>query len=223
MVYDLGVLQVELDQLVVTFPALVPESIIIIGIAVEADVEPILVRRVPFILLDILERPETASNVVEHTVEDNADAVAVQAGANVGEIGIGAQSAVDAAEITGVVAVRVGLEEGREVDRVRTQCADMFDPVTDLADAALVYAVIDARCAAETDRINLIKYAFVCPHKTKTPFLQGNSGKLLVRLPGAFSISDSVPFVQSAQKKTAKPAKNLRDHTKKCLQTTARI
>ena len=155
MVYDLGVLQVELDQLVVTFPAFIPKSIIIIGVAVEANVEPVFIRRVPFILLDILERPEAAADVVEYTVEDNADAVAVQAGANVGEIGIGAQSAVDAAEITGVVAVRVGLEEGREVDRVCTQCADMFGPIADLADAALVYAVIDARCAAETNRIDL--------------------------------------------------------------------
>ena len=68
MMHDVGIAQVELYQLVVSFPALVPEAVVIVRIALERDVEPVLVGRVPFFLLYVPERPEAAADMVEHAV-----------------------------------------------------------------------------------------------------------------------------------------------------------
>ena len=112
---DLLVAQIQLDQLVVTFPALVPEAVVVVGIAVEIDVEPVLVRGVPLFLLNVLKCPEAASDMVEHAVEHDADAFVVQDAAHFGKLFIGAEAAVDFSEIAGVVAVAVGFKDGGEI------------------------------------------------------------------------------------------------------------
>ena len=70
-----GILQVELHKLKMAFPALIPKAIAIAGVAVKANVEPILIRRVPLALLHVAEGPKAATDVVEDGVEHHTDAV----------------------------------------------------------------------------------------------------------------------------------------------------
>ena len=72
--------------------------------------EPVTCRGNPIFLLHILERPETSSDVIEYAVQHNFDAVLVQRFADGGEVLVGAETAVHAAKIAGVVAVAVGLK-----------------------------------------------------------------------------------------------------------------
>ena len=127
--------------------------------------EPVLVGGIPFLLLHILERPETSSDVIEYAVQHNFDAVLVQRFADGGEVLVGAETAVHAAEIAGVVAVAVGFKNRGEVYGIAAERRDMLRPVANLADARNGHAVVYARRTAEADGIDLIKYAFVCPHE----------------------------------------------------------
>lgn len=102
--------------------------------------------------------------MVEHAVENDLDAVLVQRAADVREVRVRAQTAVHPAVVAGVVAVVVGLENRGEVHSVAAETRDMLRPVGHLADARHGYAVVRARCAAEADGINLIKYTVKSPH-----------------------------------------------------------
>lgn len=66
VIHDRGISEVELDQFVMPLPALVPEAVMILGIPVKAQVEPVPVWTVPFFLLYLLKRPEAPSHMVEH-------------------------------------------------------------------------------------------------------------------------------------------------------------
>lgn len=109
-----GILQVELHELKMAFPPLVPKAVAIAGVAVKADVEPILVGRVPLAFLHITEGPEAAADVVKDGIEHHADAMGMQRLAHGGEVGIPTQAAVDVAQAARVVAMAIGLE--RRVD-----------------------------------------------------------------------------------------------------------
>ena len=81
-------MQVELHKLKMALPALVPKAVAIAGVTVKADVEPILVGRVPLALLHIAKCPKAATDVVEDGIEHHADAVGVQRLAHGGKIGV---------------------------------------------------------------------------------------------------------------------------------------
>ena len=59
---DFLVSEIELDQVVIALPALVPEAVVVRGISVEADIEPILIGGFPSSLQDILELRESAAS-----------------------------------------------------------------------------------------------------------------------------------------------------------------
>ena len=99
-----GILQVELHKLKMAFPTLVPKAVTIAGVAVKANVEPVLVRRVPLTLLHIAEGPKAATDVVEDGIEHHADAMGVQRLAYGGKIGIPTQAAVDMAQAARIIA-----------------------------------------------------------------------------------------------------------------------
>ena len=59
VLHDLGVAQVELDEVEAAFPALIPKAVVKGRIAVEVGEEPIAVGRVPALFAHILEGPRT--------------------------------------------------------------------------------------------------------------------------------------------------------------------
>ena len=114
--------------------------------------------------LYVAERPEAAADVVKHAVEHDLNAVFMQRFAYGGEVLVGAETAVDLAEIARVVAVAVGFKNRGEVDRVAAELCNVLRPVRDLADARDDFAIVDAWCTAEPDGVDLIEYAFISPH-----------------------------------------------------------
>ena len=47
---DILVVQIQLYEIIIPFPALIPQPVVIIGIPVKTDMKPILVGRVPSLL-----------------------------------------------------------------------------------------------------------------------------------------------------------------------------
>ena len=146
-------------------PAVVPKAVIIAGIPVKINQKPILIGGIPLLFLHIAERPEAAPNVVENAVQYNPDTVFMQDFANGGEILVSAKAAVDFPVIPGVISVPVGFKNRGKVNGVTAELTDMLGPVTELFDAVDGDTVIFPRRAAETDRIYLIKYTVIRPHK----------------------------------------------------------
>jgi hypothetical protein len=78
VVPDLGIVEVELDQVVEAVPALVGEGVALGAGAVEVEEEPVAVGGALASLPDVGERPEVAADVVEDPVEDQAQPAPVE-------------------------------------------------------------------------------------------------------------------------------------------------
>ena len=165
---DRRVLQVEFDQFVAALPAFVPETVVVVGVAVKTQVEPVLVGAVPLFLLHIAESPETAAHMVEHTVQQHPDARLVQGVHHGFQVPVGAQAAVHLRVVAGVVAVGVALKQRVEQHAGSAQFPDMLHPVQHTQQPVLFrlrrIAAVDQRRAAEPQRIDLIDHCPIIPH-----------------------------------------------------------
>ena len=103
--------------------------------------------------------------MVEDAVEHDADTVLMKCAAHLRKIFIGSESRIDPGVIAGVVSVRVGFEDRGKIDRADPQLFKVRDPVLHLPDPVLGDPVILKGSPAKAQRINLIEYAFICPHK----------------------------------------------------------
>ena len=179
-VIDYGrILQVELHELKMALPALVPKAVAIAGIAVKTDVEPILVGRIPLALLHVAECPKAATDVVEDGVEYHADAVGMQCVAHGGKVGIPTQAAVDMAQAARIVAMAIGLKRRVDQHGTDTELLQVIGPLGDLHDGRIGVGCsagslgefilgngrgVFARSSAKAQRIDLIERRLACPH-----------------------------------------------------------
>ena len=120
---DGGVAQVELHQVLVALPALVPKAVAKVGIAVKADVEPVFIGRLPAFLLHVSKGPKAAPHVVEYRVQNHAHPADVQRVDRLFKVLVGTQSAVDGQHVAGVVSVRVRGEDRVEQNGAHAQLA----------------------------------------------------------------------------------------------------
>ena len=176
-----GVLQVELHKLKMALPALVPKAVAVARVTVEADVEPVLVRRIPLALLHITEGPKAATDVVEDGIEHHTDAVGMQRLTHGGKVGIPTQAAVNMAQAARVVAVAIGLERRVDEHGANAECLQVVGPLGDLHDGSVGIGRgvgnlgelvlgngrgILVRSSAKAQRIDLIERRLVCPHNS---------------------------------------------------------
>lgn len=176
-----GILQVELHKLKMAFPALVPKAVAIAGIAVKANVEPVLVRRVPLTLLHIAEGPKAATDVVEDGVEHHADAVGMQRLTHGGKVGIPTQATVDVTQTARIVAVAIRLERRVDEYSANTKFLQVVGPLGDFHDGRIgvgrgVSSLgelilgngrdVFARSPAKAQRIDLVERRLICPHSS---------------------------------------------------------
>ena len=205
VVHHLGVAQVELHQLEVALPALVPEAVVVVGVAVKADMEPVLVGGIPLFLLHVPEGPKTPAHMVEHPVQHHPDAVVVEGAAHLGKVLVGAQAAVHLAVVPGVVAVAVAFKDGREVEGVHPQLLHVFRPVADFGDAVYGDSVVFQGSAAKAQRIDLIKYTVFRPHD-KSSFLPRTARLFqFTTIPLPLESGSFDRFVQGAGRKNFQP------------------
>ena len=86
ILHNLGILQIQLDQIVVTCPALIPKRVAVGAAAVKVQIlEPAAVGRIPLLFLHIPKGEKFSADMVKHAVQNNADAVFAQHGANLFE------------------------------------------------------------------------------------------------------------------------------------------
>ena len=163
VVHHRGILQVQLHQLVVALPALVPEAVVVAAVASKVDVEPVLIGGGLPLFLHVLEGPEAPAHVVEHAVQHHPDARLVQSVADLFKLLVGAQAAVDFFEIPGVVAVGVRLKHRGEIDGPNAQLLQVGDPLLHLLDAVHRHPVVLKGRAAKPHGVDLIKHSALGP------------------------------------------------------------
>mmetsp|Transcript_20654 Transcript_20654/g.56979 ORF Transcript_20654/g.56979 Transcript_20654/m.56979 type:complete len:253 (-) Transcript_20654:241-999(-) len=153
VISDIGILHVELGQLLVPLPRAVREGVAEGAIAFLDEVPVLVLTLLPVRteLDQILESEEFAARVVEHAVEDHLDATLAQL-LNHGLEGVEvAQPPVDLVVVDGVVAVRLRLEHRREVDGRHTQLLEVVVPLAQLLQPVLGRRreVVEGRHVAE--------------------------------------------------------------------------
>ena len=104
-----------------SFPALIPEAVVIIGIPVEVDVKPILILRLLPLLKHILKSPEAAPHMVKDTVQNHMNPILFECLTDFRKIRIAAEAAINLRIVPRIVAVAVGFKYRRKIDRIRMQ------------------------------------------------------------------------------------------------------
>ena len=163
MVHHRRVLQVQLHQLKMALPALVPQAIVVVGVAPKVNVEPVLVGGAFPVAEHILKSPEAPAHMVEDSVQHHPDAGLMQGIAHTGKILVRAQAGVNFLVVPGVVAMGVRLEHRGEVHRAGVQLFQMLHPVQHFQNAALGLPVVLKGRAAKAHRINLVEHGGILP------------------------------------------------------------
>ena len=199
IVNDSRILQVQFDQFIVAFPALVPETVVVAAVAVKVNAEPVFVGRVPFLLLYIFKCPEAPSHVIENAVQHDLHIVVVKRLTDFLKVIIRSEAAVDLFEIPRIITVVVRLKDRIQDDRADPKFLKIFRPVCKLQDAVLSNAVIVNGRAAEADGVDLIKSFIISPHKFSTFLVFDNV------TPVAPALSYIVPYFVRKQKQKHLP------------------
>ena len=95
--------------------------------------------------------------MIENPVQHDLDAVFMKSLADVGEIFIGAQTAVDLAEVPGVIPVIVGFENRVQENGVNAKVPEIVRPGRKTPDPRNTLPVVVSRRTAESDGIDLIE------------------------------------------------------------------
>ena len=162
VVDNLVVSQIELYEVVVTCPALVPEGVAVAASSVEVEVlEPAAVARIPLFLLNVVEGEELSAYVVKYAVEDNSDSVGVKGIADFLEGLVVAEAFVNHSVVDGVVAVVGAFKERVKDKRVDAETLEVVDTVVYFIKTVIELVVVVTRRAAKTERIDVVDNAFV--------------------------------------------------------------
>ena len=165
IVHHLLIAQVQLHQIIVPLPALIPKAVIVVGIPVEVNpMEPIDIGGSSPVSQHIHKRPEPSAHMIEYTVQHHLDALLVQSIAHLLKVLVGSQTHIHLPVVSGIVAMGVRLKQRRKIHRVHSKLLHMRYPVQHLQDTVLQHPVIFKRRTAEPQRIDLVEHAFKCPH-----------------------------------------------------------
>lgn len=158
-------MQVEFDELHMSFPALVPKAVVIGSIAAEVDMEPIYFVAPLASGTDVLESEKAAADMVEHAVEHDADAAFLKFFDQTFKIGVVAQPPVHVEKINRVVAVPFAFKQRIEQYGVKAHLFYIRDLLfDDMQPMAHRSEIVFPLRTAIAERINLIKSTFVKPH-----------------------------------------------------------
>ena len=187
-----------------TLPALVPKAVAVARVTVKANVEPVLVGRVPFVLLHVAEGPKAAADMVEDGVEHHTDTMGVQRLAHGGKVGVPTQATVDMAQAACVVAMAVGLERWIDQHSANTELLQVVGPASNFHDGGIGVGdsigglgelilgngrSVFARSSTKAQRINLTERRLVCPHST-LPVRLTQRHPLYAQRGGQFTVRD---------------------------------
>ena len=171
VVDNILVLQIQLHQIIVTCPALVPERITIGALSVKVQIlEPAAVGGIPLFLLHILEREEISSDMIEHTVQNDTDAVFTECFTDFLKRSVVTKATVDLTVIDRVVSVAGAFKERVENYRVNAQLFEMVDTVIYFVQSVVQLTVILPWCSAKAERVDVIDNTFINVAHIHGPF-----------------------------------------------------
>ena len=147
------------------FPALIPETVVVAVISPEVNIKPVFIRGAFPVFQHILKAEEAPAHMVEHAVQKNPDAGRMKGIADLLKVFICAKTHIYLLIIPGIIAVGVGLKDGREVYRAHMKLLQVRNPVHYLPDPGREDAVVLEGCAGKAHGIYLIKYGFIRPHR----------------------------------------------------------
>ena len=176
IIHDAFVLQVELDKLHVTFPALIPKAVVVRTVAAKIQIKPTRLVRSFAPLLHVLKRGKTPSHMIENAVQHDADARIMEFFYQCFKFFVGTEAAVHLEKIDCIVAVPFAFKQRIEQNGIESAFFDIRDLLLDFSEAmADLPKVVFALCAAIAERIDLIKNTLVkphdcCPYVSLSPF-----------------------------------------------------
>src|SRR5699024_5777769 len=156
------IIQIQLYKFIVSFPAFIPETVPIVGVAVKVDVEPATVWAVPFLFDDVLKSPKATAYMVEDAVEHNLHAGIMNGLADFLQVFLGSEAGIDGKIVPGVIAVIVALHERIEQHTGGAGLFDMIHPVQYAQNT--VSGVFFVKRSTKSQRVDLINDCFVKPH-----------------------------------------------------------
>jgi len=160
VIADLGILEVELDEFEIAGPGLVGERITPGTLFSELNiVEPVAVRGRLAAFAQVEKLWKFPADVVEDTIEDDADAVLMEIADERFQILVGSEPAVDLPVIDRVVSVGAGFEKRTEIEGVAPEIAEVRDPVGEPGqpgDDRCVH-VVRERGIKQPDRVDMVE------------------------------------------------------------------
>src|SRR5215469_11704430 len=129
MIPDLGVADIQLDQIVMPRPTLVIKRVARRTPPLKIQVIPTAIARGRAFLTNIAKRPEIATTVIKHRIKNNPDSTPMKFVADRSECRIIAEPAINAKIINDVITVAARLKHGPKQDRIRTQTSNVIDPL----------------------------------------------------------------------------------------------
>ena len=121
--------------------------------------EPVLVLTLPALLANVLERPKLASYMVEHAVKNYLYTVFVQRIADLLEVLVGTESAVNLGIIRGIISMIGRFKDRSEIYSITAELFDMRDIVYHAKYAAnrLAFEVIGLQSTAVAERVDVVE------------------------------------------------------------------
>ena len=165
VICDCRILQIQLNQLEMAFPALIPKAIVITAVAVKINEKPVLVRRFPFLFLYILKCPKTAAYMVEDPIQHDFDIMGVQRFTYVFKIFIRAEAAVYFFKIPGIISVIIGFKNRIQNNGSYSKLLEISSPLCNLTYTGYCDTVIMDGGVTKSNRIYLIESFIISPHK----------------------------------------------------------
>ncbi len=129
--------------------------------------EPVLVTGIFPVFKDVLECEKSPPCMVEHPVQYDPDASLVECAADLLKVLVCAQADVYLPVIPCVVPMGIRLKQRGKVNGIYPQFFQMGNPFFYLSDPVCRHPVVFKGRAAESQRVDLIKNAFISPHKVK--------------------------------------------------------
>ena len=173
IIANLLILQVQIHQFKAVSPCLIGKSVIIPRIASKPDsFVPSAVTGSFSLFLNITERKKFSARVIEHSVHYDLYAQFMGMGDKCLEIFIVSQTAINGPVISRIVAVGGRLEQRADINRPKSQIRRVLQPfIQNIKAMCNLFLLISCRCAAKSQRINVIKFCCLVPwcHVVKPP------------------------------------------------------
>ena len=125
MLPHLWIIKIQLYQFQMSFPAFIPESIVVMSIPVKIQMKPVTIGTFPFFLPDILKCPEASAHMVKHTVKHHLQTCLMNGTTDCRQILLRSQTPINLPVISGIISMIITVHQRIKKDAGRSCLFDM--------------------------------------------------------------------------------------------------